>query len=95
MPLCRFRLLLLTAFLLLGQLGGMVHGLSHHDGEKERPHAACQLCGAYSAFDHAAAGKLPAPVAGQSYTPTATQAPVGLERLICLPYSPRAPPLLA
>lgn len=48
------RLLLLTAALLLGQLGGLAHGIGHIQ-DKERPHTPCQLCVAYAAFDHAAA----------------------------------------
>ena len=47
--------LLLGIALLLAQLGGATHALSHlgEHSDKERPHAACQLCVAYSAFDHA------------------------------------------
>lgn len=47
------RRVLLVLALLFGQLGGVVHGAGHHhDPDKERPHV-CQLCAAYSAFEHA------------------------------------------
>lgn len=50
-----FRLLLLAAALLLGQLGGTAHALGHvQNQDQDRPHAPCQLCVAYAAFDHAA-----------------------------------------
>jgi len=94
MVLDRLRLLLLTAFLLLGQLGGVFHGLSHQDESKERPHAACQLCAAYSVFDHAAAGKLPMAVAGQAFTPARPVAQSNGDQPSQLPYRSRAPPYL-
>lgn len=56
------RILLLAAGLLFGQLAGLAHGLSHVQ-DQERPHAPCQLCVAYAAFDHAvAATPTPLPV---------------------------------
>ncbi len=94
MLLGRLRLLLLTAFLLLGQLGGVLHGLSHQDESKERPHAACQLCAAYSVFDHATAGTLPMAVAGQTFTPARPVAQSDSDQPAQLLYRSRAPPFL-
>lgn len=45
--------LLLTLTLLLSQLGGISHALSHKQADADTPPAACALCAAYAAFDHA------------------------------------------
>lgn len=49
-----FRLILLVASLLLTQLGGLAHGIGHHPVDQGEPHAACEMCAAYAAFDHGA-----------------------------------------
>lgn len=86
--------LLLALALLIGQLGGFAHSLSHladHD-EGDRPHAACELCVAYSAFDHGAPGTpVVPPVEPITLTPTALQLPAQVETC-ALPYRSRAPP---
>ncbi len=87
------RLLLLVCALLLTQLGGLLHGLSHKAQDKERPHAACQLCAAYASFDHAVAGKSPPPPVQASLAPFALPAAAGMGRVSSLPYRARAPPL--
>lgn len=47
-----FRLFSLLIFVLLMQWNGAVHALSHLGDDQEQPHAACELCVAYSVFDH-------------------------------------------
>lgn len=93
MRLASLRLLLLTAALLLGQLGGLLHGLSHAQEDQERPHAPCQLCTAHAALDHAAAAPTPGlPVAATRPLPFARPAS-GIERAPAPPYRSRAPPV--
>ncbi|GEM_PF-3264324 len=84
---------LLGLALLLGQLGGTLHALSHlAEGDKDRPHAACQLCVAYSAFDHATPAAH-AELAAESAEPAGfAPARHGHTPRSILPYAPRAPP---
>jgi len=58
---------LLTASLLLGQLGGLAHGLSHVQ-DQDHPHAPCQLCVVYAAFVHAVPAT-PGPMAAADVRP--------------------------
>lgn len=88
------RLLLLTAALLLTQLGGLLHGLSHQIQDQDRPHTPCQLCAAYAALDHGAVGQTPPPLAVQTFIPGAPVADSGSAPRPCLPYRSRAPPAL-
>ncbi len=93
MHLASLRLLLLIAALLLGQLGAALHGLSHVQEDQDRPHAACELCTAYAALDHAAAAAAPGlPAAGADLAPEARPAS-GFERAAAPPYRSRAPPV--
>lgn len=89
------RLLLLAAVLLIAQLGGLLHGLSHlaetedHGGQ---PQTACEWCLAYAGLDQGLAGPPPippgrvAPPAPGHTTPRPGPAPGKL------PYRSRAPP---
>ncbi len=92
MSLPRLRLLLFTACLLLSQLGGLLHGLTHIHQDQDRTHA-CQLCAAYSVFDHAVAGKaLPLPVV-ERFLPSPPSVQSGIAGSTRPPYLSRAPPL--
>ena len=86
--------LLLALALLMGQLGGFAHALEHlgNPGDSDRPHAACELCVAYSAFDHGAPGSPVVPPAeAGTFTPATLQLPA--QAATCaLPYRSRAPP---
>lgn len=88
----RLRLFFLAVFLLLGQWGGLAHGISHAEHEKGQPHGACQLCAAYSALDHGLAGKAPPPaIATPAITPF-LYILAGRLSPPALPYRSRAPP---
>lgn len=95
MSLGHLRLLLLTAFLLFTQLGGLLHGLSHQGDDKERPHAACQLCAAYSALDHGTLGQVAPPAFDRAFIPAAPKVLSVTERPPRFAYRTRAPPHLA
>jgi len=88
---------LLALALLLAQLGGASHALSHygHAEDKERPHSVCQLCIAYAALDQGRAAfvNLPLP-AGDNIVP-ATVVLHGCRSLVAVVYRSRAPPFLA
>jgi len=85
------RILLLTASLLLGQLGGLAHGLSHVQ-DQDRPHAPCQLCVAYAAFDHAVPAT-PGPLSAEHVSPRSADAAVAaVVAATFAPYRARAPP---
>lgn len=89
-PLASF---LLSLALLFGQLGSFTHAASHlAESDKERPHAVCELCVAYAAFDAAAAPTaLASHAEGASPTPCAGVAPAaGIAS--APPYFSRAPP---
>lgn len=94
MPIRTLRLLLLTATLLLTQLGGLLHGLSHHTQDQDRPDTACQWCAAYAALDHATLGKVPPPLVAQTFIPSVPVAGPDTTRGPNLPYRSRAPPAL-
>lgn len=88
------RLLILFAALVLVQLGGLSHGFSHLGDDADAPHPACELCGAYSAFDHALSASppilaAPAPDVAQ-VAEIRADAPVPARSF----YQPRAPPTL-
>lgn len=87
------RLLLLAAALLLGQLGGTLHGLSHHGPDKGQPHGACQLCAAYSSLDHGATAAAPAVLTGQIFPAPAASVRTTLRLTCAPPYLSRAPPV--
>lgn len=93
-----YRLLLLAAALLIVQLGGLLHGLSHltdhHGGEHgDEPQTACEWCLAYAGLDQGLAGPPPippgrvAPPAPGHTTPRPGPVPGKL------PYRSRAPPV--
>lgn len=90
------RLLLLAAVLVLAQLGGLLHGLSHlgeHDRHEDGgPHAACEWCLAYAALEQGLSGPpavLPVPAAPPSL---GRAMPRPLIPHTPLPYRSRAPP---
>lgn len=88
------RLLLLIATLLIVQLGGLLHGLTHvgedeHDGQ---PHAACEWCLAYVALDHGLTHTPPALPAHLAPPPLASATPRPRATHTDLPYRSRAPP---
>ena len=87
------RLYLLFALLLVMQLGGLAHSLTHlHDlGE---PESVCELCVAYNVFDHALSGAAPARL---EPTQSAVSAPEARRPVLPRPlqaYWSRAPPLV-
>lgn len=85
--------LLLGLAILLGQLGGAIHSLSHlGDAGKERPHAACQLCVAYSAFDHASPATHAGLTAESLEVAGIEQHRYGHTPRFTFPYATRAPP---
>lgn len=86
--------LLLALALLIGQLGGFAHVLSHlgQADEGDRPHAACELCVAYSAFDHGAPGTPVVPTAeADAFIPLTLARPAWAEAG-ARAYLSRAPP---
>ena len=86
------RPVLLALALLFAQLGGLLHGLSHYHEDQDRPHATCQLCAAYSVFDHATLGSAPLLLASTHFVPSPLPSPVGIGHRPYLAYHSRAPP---
>ncbi len=88
-----FRLFLLIAALLSGQLGGLFHAVGHHTQEGDAPHAACEWCAAYSALDHGLACA-PADIpAAAEHAVLAVPIPVSFSGPHHLPFHSRAPPV--
>ncbi len=89
-----FRLILLAAALFLAQLGGLAHGIGHFSGgDQDEPHAACELCAAYAAFDHGAAtSPLAIPRLACRIPHVETRAG-GVLRRVFLAFHSRAPPV--
>lgn len=86
------RVLLLALVLLLTELGGIIHALTHQQEEADRPPAACQLCVAYAAFDHAHLGKAPPAMAAAGTSLARPRLPDGIGQHCRLLYRSRAPP---
>ncbi len=88
------RFYLLVALLLALQLGALIHGLTHlHDlGE---PETVCELCVAYSVFDHALSGLPPARFDAVQATSPARTTGHPILRQPFRAYLSRAPPRLA